>query len=403
MTERCKFVIEWARRWEEAQGGRVNLAELCRQFGVSRQTGHLWVKRYRESGQDLRSMEERSRRPHHRPHAVSQIMEDLVVDARKRQPNWGPRTLRRWLLNRNSGQPIPSHSCISNILKRRGLSKPRGNRRRGKPVAVISPFPECTTPNRTWCMDFKGWFRTLDGSKCYPLTLLDAFSRFLLRCECLTEPDGIQVQRILDSAFHEFGLPFCIRSDGGPPFASTGPACLSRSMLWLLKLGITVEIIAPAKPQQNGRLERLHRTYKLEVPPAASIRAQQRDSDVFRRVYNFERPHQSLSLETPGSIYSPSRRRYPSSLLGPHSSDAIAGHLEMVDRDGFIRWRRSRFFIGHALANELVTLVPGQQRRWEVFFGPIPLGWFDPLDPRRRLIAIRRPPGPMRLSLVEKS
>jgi len=403
MNERCKFVLEWERRWEAAQGGRVNVSELCRQFGVSRQTGYQWLWRYRAQGHDLGAMEERSRRPLNHPRAVPAMMQDLVVEARKLQPNWGPRTLRRWLVDRRPGQPIPSHSCISAILKRRGMIKPRGKRRRGKPIAVASPFPECTEPNHTWCIDFKGWFRMLDGIKCYPLTLIDAFSRFLLRCEPLTEPAGDQVQRILDSAFHEFGLPTSIRSDGGPPFASTGPACLSRLTVWLLKLGITVEIIAPAKPQQNGRLERFHRTLKLEVPPASHLREQRRACDTFRGVYKFERPHHALELNTPGSVYSTSRRRYPRKLLGIPRSEAIPGHLELVDSHGFIRWHRHRFLVGQALSHELVMLLPGDRSRWEILFGPILLGWLDPADPRHRIIPLRRPKGPIRLSLLDNS
>ena len=400
MNERCRFILAWEQRLEEAQGGRGNVADLCRQFGVSRTTGHLWINRYQDSGFDLRAMEERSRAPHHHPATVSQAMEDRIVEARKLNPHWGPRTLRRWLIDRGSTRAIPSHSCISQIFKRRGLIKPRGRRPRGKPLSVVAPFPACASVNDTWCIDFKGWFRTLDRVKCYPLTLIDACSRFLLRCEPLLDPDGFETKRILDSAFCEFGLPSAIRSDGGPPFASTGPTCLSRLMVWLLHLGITIEVIAPAKPQQNGRLERFHRTLKLEVPPAASIREQIRSYDAFRRTYNFERPHHALALSTPGSVYFPSTVRYPRKLIGTDCSQIIPGHVESVDRDGFIRWHRNRIFISQALSLELVTVSPGEGTRWQVFFGAIPLGHFDPSDSSRRLVGFRRPKGPMRLSLV---
>jgi transposase InsO family protein len=193
---------------------------------------------------------------------------------------------------------------MSKVLKRRGITRPRGHRRRGNPARVTAPFKGCNRPNEVWCIDFKGWFVTRDGLKCYPLTLIDARSRFLLRCEALLEPDGKQVSRILDSAFLEFGLPQAIRSDGGPPFASTGPALLTELSVWLLRLGITIEIIAPGEPQQNGRLERFHRTLKEETasPPAASCVAQQRVFDVWRHQYNYDRPHDALGLAVPSSV-----------------------------------------------------------------------------------------------------
>jgi transposase InsO family protein len=328
-------------------------------------------------------------------------MEDLVVDARKAHPRWGPRTLRRWLVDRHPAQPLPSPSCMANILKRRGLIMPkRKRRRRGESIEVAPPFPDCTASNSVWCIDFKGWFRMLDGVKCYPLTLLDAFSRFLLRCEALVEPNGIEVKRILDSAFSEYGLPKRMRSDGGPPFASTGPACLSSLMVWLLKLDLTIEIIAPAKPQHNGRLERFHRTLKLDVQPAQSARDQQRAFDSYRAEYNFERPHHSLSLNTPSAVYHRSYTRYPRKLLALQQAGA-PGHIELVDRLGFIHWHRKRIFVSQALALEYVVLWPGESFRWNLSFGPIHLGWFDASKSPERIVPTRRPRGALRLSLLE--
>jgi transposase InsO family protein len=278
MKERTKFVLEWEKRWNAAEGGPVNMAELCRMFGVSRQTGYTWVARYREAEHDVRAVVERSRRPKTFPTAVSAEIEDLIVEMRKRWPKWGPRKLRQRLVEDNPGKRVPSASVMSKVLKRRGMTVPRRRRRRTSPAGVAAPFSGCDAPNAVWCIDFKGWFATADGVRCYPLTLIDAFSRYLLRCEALCDPDGVQVRRILDSAFLEFGLPLAIRSDGGPPFASTGPARLTELSVWLLQLGIRVEIIAPGKPQQNGRLERLHRTLKDETasPPASDRRAQLR-------------------------------------------------------------------------------------------------------------------------------
>ena len=288
MKERTKLVLEWERRWDAAEGGPVNMAELGRMFGVSRQTGYTWVGRYRTAGLEMGAVAERSRRPKTSPTAISAEVEDLIVEARKRWPTWGPRKLHARLVEANPGRAVPSASVMSKVLKRRGLTQPRRRRRRAPSAGVSAPFLGCERPNDVWCIDFKGWFETRDGVRCYPLTLLDGFSRYLLRCESLLDPDGIEVRRVLDSAFQEFGLPLAIRSDGGPPFASTGPARLTELSVWLLQLGIKVEIIAPGKPQQNGRLERLHRTLKAEVasPPAETWRAQQRRFDVWRRTHN---------------------------------------------------------------------------------------------------------------------
>lgn len=398
MKERTKLVLEWERRWDAAEGGPVNMAELCRMFGVSRQTGYTWVERYRAADQDVRAVEERSRRPKTSPTAISAELEDLIVEARKRWPRWGPRKLHARLVELNPGCAVPSASVMSKVLKRRGLTQPRRRRRRAPAAGVSAPFIGCERPNDVWCIDFKGWFETLDGVRCYPLTLLDAFSRYLLRCESLVDPDGQQVRRILDSAFLEFGLPVAIRSDGGPPFASTGPARLTELSVWLLQLGIRVEIIAPGKPQQNGRLERLHRTLKAEVasPPSQNWRAQQRAFDVWRRVHNQERPHEALGQRRPATIYTPSLRRYPRPLIKP-TLDPFS-EVARIDKYGFIKWHRRKLFISSALKHEDVELDPADNGRWDVHWGAIPLGRLDEHRPERGLMVPRRPRGAKSMS-----
>ncbi len=406
MKERTKFVLEWERRWNEAEGGRVNMAELCRMFGVSRETGYKWVGRYRDAQRDLSAVVERSRRPKTSPNALPVELQDLIVEARKLWPRWGPRKLHRRLVDDNPGKEVPSASVIAKVLKQRGLTTARRRRRRGMPVGVSVPFEGCTAPNDAWCIDFKGWFVTSDGRRCYPLTLLDAFSRYLVRCEALIDPDTRQVQRVLDSAFQELGLPKALRSDGGPPFASTGPALLTELSVWLLKLGIRVEIIAPGKPQQNGRLERLHRTLGEETasPPEHDVRAQQRRFDPWRHAYNFERPHEALGQRRPASVYSPSRRTYPRPLLDVNPGVDV-GHVARIDKRGFIKWRRRNLFVSSALAHELVQVEPDLDAdidgRWEIRWGAILVGRLDDHRPDRGLIVPRRPRGTVVLSLVE--
>lgn len=402
MKERTKFVLEWERRWNDAEGGLVNMAELCRMFGVSRQTGYMWVARYRESKFELAAVAERSRRPKTSPHAISLEMEDLIVMARKQFPTWGPRKLHARLVDRNPGVYVPSASLIAKVLMRRGMTRPRRRRRRSAAVGVVAPFSGCSQPNDVWCYDFKGWFKTHDERRCYPLTLIDAFSRFLLRCEALLDPDTKHVQRVLDSAFTEFGLPTAIRSDGGPPFASTGPARLTELSVWLLRLGIRIEIIAPGKPQQNGRLERLHRTLKAETasPPAADCAAQQRVFDVWRGEYNHERPHEALRLRPPGTVYVRSRRGYPRPTV-ERTFEPFA-EVTRVNKHGFITWNQRDVFISSALKHEYIELDfnPDVDGRWDVRWGQIIIGWLDAHRPERGLIYARRRRGTSEVSAM---
>ncbi|MDB4998865.1 MAG: Mobile element protein [Myxococcaceae bacterium] len=241
MKERVKLVLEWERRWDAGEGD-VNVAELCREFGISRETGYYWIRRYRAADHDVRAVIERSRRPLTSPSRVDEKLEDFIVETRKLFPKWGPQKLRDYMVRRWPQHAFPSASTMGEILKRRGLTRPRLRRGRAS-WALTQPFAECTGPNATWCVDFKGHFRTQDGVRCYPLTLIDAHSRYLLRCEGLLEPDGKAVQRIFDTAFTEFGLPAAIRSDNGPPFASVAAAGLSHLSVWWTRLGIRIERI----------------------------------------------------------------------------------------------------------------------------------------------------------------
>lgn len=376
MKERVKFVLEWEKRWDEGEG-QLNFAELCREFGISRQVGYVWLKRYRDSKHDLEAMAERSRRPLRSPTKVPDELEDLVVAARKLHPTWGPKKLRAWLLHHRPQLQLPAQSTIGEVLRRRGLTVQRRPRQRST-IASTQPFADVTGPNATWCVDFKGHFRMQDGNRCHPLTIIDAYSRYLVRCEGVENPDGREVERIFDSAFQEFGLPSVIRSDNGPPFASVGAGGLTKLSVWWLRLGIRVERIAPGKPQQNGRQERFHRTLKAETarPPRAHLRAQQRAFDTFRREYNEERPHEALGQKPPSSVYVLSPRRYPRPLL---RFDIHAWNEAVrVDRDGFIRWRNKRLFISSALAHEDVELrYEPVVERWHVVFGPLSIGWID--------------------------
>lgn len=373
MKERVKFLLEWERRWDEGEG-RMNFSALCREFGVSRQVGYVWLERFRQASHDVKAAEERSRRPRSSPTKVEGEMEDALVAFRKQHPTWGPKKIHGWILNNRPDIGVPAPSTIGEILKRRGVTTKRVRRPRGTTEAR-QPFAEVDGPNATWCVDFKGHFRTGDGVKCYPLTIVDAYSRFLIRCEGVTEPDGREVQRIFDSAFQEYGLPCRIRSDNGPPFATVGAGGLSPLAVWWLRLGIHVERITPGKPQENGRQERFHRTLKAEVPPQADLLAQQRAFDLFRREYNAERPHEALGQQPPSSHFVASPRRYPRPLVRFYALPW--GRVLRVDKTGHITWNEARLFLSTALRHEDVELQYLENERvpsWDVIFGPLSIG-----------------------------
>jgi len=383
MKERIKFVLEWERQWSQ-QEGNVNLAALCRVFEISRETGYYWLRRYRDADHSVEAVEGRSKRPLTSPTKVSPEIEDLVIRARKKFPNWGPRKLHRWLSERKPELSLPAVSTIGNVLKRHGLSRRRKRRDRSAPPRT-QPFASCDRPNALWCVDFKGHFRTTDGDRIYPLTITDACTRFLIRCEGMRQPRGPEVQAVFESAFEEYGVPEVIRSDNGPPFASTGAGGLTDLSVWWIKHGIRLERIDPGKPQQNGRHERMHLTLKQEtaMPPRSSFITQQRAFDHFRQIFNHERPHEALGMETPASLYEASERKlvYVSRLKPSHDAEA-----RLVDGVGRIKWGRNKVFISRALRSEYVELHPAGLRLWELRYGSVVLGMLDDSRLSRGLI-----------------
>lgn len=381
MKERTRFVLEWEKRRDEGEG-RVNVAQLCREFGIARETGYKWLGRYQAAGFDLCALEEQSRRPHASPTAVPQVVEDLIVAERKLKAKWGPIKLRAFLIDKHPGISFPSASAFAAIFKRRGLVRPRARRRMAPVTGVTAPFGECDAANAVWCVDFKGWFKLGDGTKCHPLTLTDAFSRYVLRCEALAEADGRGVWRIFDSAFEEFGLPTALRSDNGPPFAMrSAPAGLTALAVWWLRLGIRLERIIPGHPEQNGRHERMHRTLALETEIRDNLRAEQRELDQWRREFNEERPHAALANRPPARIYAPSPRKYPRKLITPEPY--LWNHTALVDKYGFIKLQRQRYFVSSAVRHLMVELERESEVTWLVKWGRILLGRLDLRRPGR--------------------
>jgi len=368
ISERARFVLE-------AERSFLPFAELCRRHGISRPTGHKWLNRYRAEG--LPGLEDRSHRPNSCPHLTPESVVARILNIR-RSRGWGAPKIQRLL--RDELPDVPSIDAIHRVLVRHGAvisKKPRRKHTHPGP-----PLTSMDAPNATWTTDFKGEFRTLDGSLCYPLTVQDGHSRFLLECHGMERLDIAQTRQRFELIFREYGLPERIRSDNGHPFASTALGGLSQLSVWWIKLGIMPQLIEPGKPQQNGRHERMHRTLKAEtaLPPEADLPAQQQSFDGFRTMFNYERPHQALNQERPASVYTRSPRLYPEHLepltYPPHFE------VRLVSQDSTIRWKSSKVFVSHLLGREEVGLEEIGDGVWSVFFGSVHLGWLDETDYR---------------------
>lgn len=379
MEERIKFVFDYLE-------GELSMSALCREYGISRKTGYKIVCRYLEGGID--GMRDHSRAPYHHPNGVSEELEQAILSARRSHRTWGPKKLRVFLERQASGVRWPSVSTIGEILSRHGLTVPRGRSR--KTAVYNEPFVGCDCPNAVWSADFKGWFITGDGTRCDPLTISDNYSRYLLRCQAVRRTDHDVVQPVFEAAFREYGLPVAIRTDNGPPFATTTVGGLSRLSIWWLKLGIVPERISPGHPEQNGRHERMHRTLKKEtaMPPKHSWKAQQRSFDCFRREYNQERPHEAIDQRVPIELYSPSNRPYPMILPETVYPDEMA--VRSVKSQGDISWNGRHIYLSETLAGELVGFRQLTDRLWNIYFGPVKLAQLDTY--RLRLVHLPRTP-----------
>ena len=378
MEQRACFMLA-------AEMGDASFAALCREFGISRDTGYRWLRRWRAEGSA--GLFERSRAPRGNPRAVAPELLEACLALRRRHPRWGPVKVRAALLRAHPGWCWPAASTIGELFAREGLTTQRKCRRRAPPGG---PLFAADAPNEVWATDFKGWFRTGDGVRCDTLTLADACSRYLLRCQAVARPDAEHVWPILDAAFREYGLPLRLRSDNGPPFATTGAGGLSRLAVLVIKAGVRPERIAPGKPQENGRLERLHLTLLQDTasPPAASLQAQAKRFQKFRRSYNEERPHAALDNATPADCYQPSPRRWDGRLRSPEPE---ADAMRRVKANGTISWRGKRVFVSEALEAEPVALAEVEGGRWEVRYGPILLGFLA--DRGQRLIRPQKADG----------
>jgi putative transposase len=378
MDERLRFV---ARRLEGEK-----MAPLCAEFGISRKTGYKIFERYKDCG--VQAFTDRSRRPYRQANRLPAPIEATIVRLKRDYPGWGAPKIREKLRQQVTGVQLPAISTVHAVLDRHGLVKRRRRRHPSRAATVLS---RPTDPNALWCADYKGEFRLGNRQYCYPLTITDFASRYLLACDALLSTQASFAFTVFDRAFKEFGLPLAIRTDNGVPFASaTALYRLSRLAVWWLRLGIHLERIAPGHPQQNGRHERMHLTLKKEAtkPAAPNVLQQQARFDAFVEEYNHERPHQALAMKVPADVYVPSRRVYRGleELTYPFHDTTIT-----VTHCGRICFKGHKVNLSHALAGQNVGVTQVGERIWLVTFMQYDLGYFD--DETCRLEPIENPFG----------
>ena len=381
MEERLRFVA----RLLDGEG----MSEVCREFGISRKTGYKIFSRYKDQG--LEALCDRSRRPVRYANQLPQQVEQLIVDLKRGKPHWGARKIRELLVRRLAGDVrIPAKSTVHAVLDRYDLVK-RARQRRGR--AEGTPLSHAAQSNDLWCTDFKGEFTLGNGRYCYPLTVSDQASRYLLACEALESTKEAPVIEAFVRLFGERGLPAAIRSDNGLPFASpNGLYNLSRLSVWWLRLGIQIERIKPGHPQQNGRHERMHLTLKKEAtrPPGMNILQQQAKFDAFVNEFNTERPHEALEMKCPAEFYTPSSKAYDGL---PEVAYPFHDKNILVTACGRICMHRKKVNISTVLAGQRLGIKEVDDGIWLVSFMHYDLGYIDleqktlptidnPFDPR---------------------
>ena len=368
MDQKVKMIGDWL-------SNKYTITELSEMYEVSRKTIYKWVRRYGVEGPP--GLLERSKAPKYHSNTAPLEIARQIVATKLRHQRWGPKKVVAWLEEHCSEGRWPAASTAGGILKREGLVRPR--RRKRRMPHYIEPFNQCHRPNAVWSADFKGQFRTGDGRLCYPLTIFDNYSRYILSCHGLSHPTLEESRPWFESVFKEYGLPEAIRTDNGAPFASVGLGGLSKLSVWFINLGIKPERIEPGHPEENGRHERMHRSLKEATasPPRGDIKEQQKALDEFVKDHNFERPHEALGQKTPASFYRPSMRAYPTEVPKvEYHGDVI---VRQVRHNGEIRWKGEFIYVSEALAGDPVALKQKEEHLWEIRFSSYPLGILNEL------------------------
>lgn len=355
-----------------ARGERIT--DLCREYGISRKTGDKFKKRFERLGAD--GLKDQSRAPKVIPHKTPPEVEEVIIAERKQHPTWGPKKLKV-VLELRLGHAFPSAAAIGAILARNGLTQPRKKRQRFSPAPTT--LREATAPNDIWCIDYKGQFRLGDASYCYPLTITDQFSRYILGCEGMSAISDEAARETCEEVFRAHGLPTVMRSDNGVPFASTGLAGLTKLSVFWMRLGVTLERIRPAHPEENGQHERMHRTLKFETarPARQNLLQQQERFDEFVAEFNNERPHEALGMKRPADVYVSSIRPFPAKPV----EFAYSTHDDVVrvNAAGQIYVAGiGQVALSNALAGEHVGLREERDGRWLISFRELDLGHVGP-------------------------
>jgi transposase InsO family protein len=345
--------------------------DLSRAYGISRPTADKWIQRYQQGG--VEQLEERSRAAHCHPNQSSEEVVQMLIETKLYQQSWGPKKVLDYLRQNGPELGWPADSTAGEILKRAGLVKRRVRHHHVSPYS--EPFGDCQGPNQIWSADFKGDFALGNHRRCYPLTLSDNFSRYLLMCRALEHPSYQAVRPWFEWAFREYGLPEAMRTDNGPPFASLAIGGISELSKWWIQLGIRPERIKPGKPSQNGRHERMHRTLKQDVPPQPTHRRQQNQYDLYLDQYNGYRPHEALGRKTPASVYCASARSYPGKIPAIEYAPGIT--VRQVRHNGEIKWRGDLIYVSQVLAQEPLGLKQIAEDQWEVRYSFHLLGTLD--------------------------
>jgi transposase InsO family protein len=372
MKEKLKFVME-------ANSGHWTVSELCRAYGVSRKCGHAMLNRYEQHG--LEGLKERSRAPKSCPHHTSAEVREAVLSVKSRFRTWGARKILDYL--RNVGhEGLPAESTVNALLKREGLVKPK--RRRSRSSHPGKPHVSTEEPNDVWTADFKGHFKTKNHIYCYPLTVMDLHTRYLLGCKAMLGTNHGPARAKFEQLFRRHGLPKAILTDNGGPFCSaTTVQGLSELSVWWTELGIEVLRTELASPQQNGAHERMHRTLKAEStkPPAKALSGQQRKFDKWRHIYNEVRPHEALGGVPPAQKYTPSLRPYPKTIEGPDYPDHFEKRL--VSDAGHFRFKTGTYFVSRVLHGKWVGLEETDVGVWDVYFYGRRLGRLSETEKKR--------------------
>jgi putative transposase len=379
MDERLRFVARLL------DGERMTT--LCEEFGISRKTGYKIYDRYKAFG--AQGLNDRSRRPLRHANQLPTVIERQIVQLKKRYPTWGAPKIREKLRPQCAPVRCPAISTVHAVLDRHGLVR---RRRRRRPSLTGTPLSRVTEPNALWCADFKGEFLLEDRRYCYPLTITDFASRYLLGCEALESTREASAFPVFERVFQEFGLPDAMRTDNGVPFSSPWALYgLSKLSVWWLRLGIRIERITPGHPEQNGRHERMHLTLKAAAtrPAAANVLQQQGRFDAFVDEYNRERPHQALAMRAPADVYRRSARDY----RGLEEVDyPFHDWSVVVTHCGRICFKGRKINLSHVFAGQKVGVKQVDDRIWLVSFMHYDLGYFD--DETCRLEPIQNPFGP---------